>query len=157
MANVRCRKDTGLLLLDFRYMGQRCREHTRLPDTAANRARLEKLADRMARAISQGTFVYADYFPDSSRVQAQGALVSGAAEPEVVTAHPGSGSDAKPVTPTFREFAELWFIECEPRWRQQYCAAIRATLDKILFPSFGDKPLSQISRADVLAFRALIA
>ncbi len=37
MANVRCRKDTGLLLLDFRYMGQRCREQTSLPDTPTNR------------------------------------------------------------------------------------------------------------------------
>lgn len=155
MANVICRKDTGLLLLDFRYLGQRCREHTRLPDTTANRARLTKLADRITKAISQGTFVYADYFPDSARAKALEGR-SGAS-PESVTdiARPGTGADA--TTPTFREFAELWFQESEPRWRQQYRLAMRATMEKILFPTFGDKRLSQITRADVLAFRAKIA
>ena len=65
MASVRCRSDTGLLLLDFRYRGQRCREQTMLPDTPANRSRLEKLAERVERTINQGTFRYADFFPSS--------------------------------------------------------------------------------------------
>lgn len=33
MASVRARKDTGLLLIDFRYRGERCREQTLLADT----------------------------------------------------------------------------------------------------------------------------
>lgn len=155
MANVICRKDTGLLLLDFRYLGQRCREQTRLPDTTANRARLTKLADRITKAIGQGTFVYADYFPDSSRAK---AFVSGNKNlSEPMDSTDRSESCSETITPTFREFAELWFVESEPRWRQQYRVAIRATMEKILFPTFGDKRLSQITRADVLAFRAQIA
>lgn len=155
MANVSCRKDTGLLLLDFRYQGKRCREHTRLPDTTANRARLGKLADRIAKAIGQGTFVYADYFPDSSRARVPGGGDTGIGGSTTHVARSPTETDS--TTPTFREFAEVWFRESEPRWRQRYRLAIRATLDKILFPSFGDKHLSQIGRADVLAFRAQIA
>lgn len=155
MANVICRKDTGLLLLDFRYLGQRCREHTRLPDTTANRARLTKLADRITKAISQGTFIYADYFPDSSRAKKMDG--GSRASPESVADIAESATHTEDVTPTFREFAELWFVESEPRWRPQYCLAIRATMENILYPSFGEKRLSQISRADVLAFRAQIA
>lgn len=155
MANVICRKDTGLLLLDFRYLGQRCREQTRLPDTTANRARLGKLADRITKAIGQGTFVYADYFPDSSRAKKMDA--GSRALPESVTDIAQSDTHPEDVTPTFREFAELWFVESEPRWRLQYRLAIRATMENILYPSFGEKRLSQISRADVLAFRAQIA
>jgi len=49
--------------VDFRWQGHRCREHTLLPDTPGNRARLESLAKRIERAIQQGTFRYADFFP----------------------------------------------------------------------------------------------
>ena len=36
MASIRCRKESGMLMLDFRYRGKRCREQTLLPDTPAN-------------------------------------------------------------------------------------------------------------------------
>lgn len=158
MASIRCRKDTGLLLLDFRYAGQRCREHTLLLDTPANRARLQKLVDRVERAINQGTFVYAEFFPDSSNA----TLVAtpdggGSAALQAAGAH-GAGQvhNAYP-TPTFTEFAELWFLESVPRWRRVHREAIRATLDRIITPYFGPKRLAEITRADLLGFRAEIA
>jgi integrase len=43
------------------------------------------------------------------------------------------------------------------RWRKQYRQSIRDSLDKIIFPALGGKRLDQISRADVLGFRAEIA
>ena len=59
MASVNVRKESGLLYLDFRYRGTRCREQTLLEDTPANRERLEKLLRRMERSIADGSFVYA--------------------------------------------------------------------------------------------------
>ena len=55
------------------------------------------------------------------------------------------------------EFAEIWFEESTPRWRDRYQASMRDTLEKYLFPAFGEKPLGQITRGDLLAFRAEFA
>ena len=150
MAKVFCRKDTGLLLLDFRWQGQRCREHTLLPDTPANRARLDALARRIERAIQKGTFCYADFFPDSRRAK---SIPSGPKE----TYSTESGSAANGGTPLFSEFAETWFAESEPRWRKRYRRCMRDTLDRIFVPYFGNRHLGEITKADLLAFRAEIA
>ena len=47
MGSVRQLSGRGTLFLDFRYLGQRCREYTALPDTPANRKRLEKALARI--------------------------------------------------------------------------------------------------------------
>jgi integrase len=155
MASVRARKDTGLLLIDFRYRGARCREQTLLPDTPANRNRLGKLAERIERAISRGEFAYADFFPDSPRAKSgSGDSPSAIAEPSPVSA---VASDVRSDLPTFGEFAELWFTETEVRWRKHHRRTMRDTLDKIFLPTFGAKRLGEVSRADVLGFRAEIA
>lgn len=58
MASIRVRPETGLLLLDFTWRGHRFREHTALPDTPANRKRLQKVLDRIEAEIAAGTFDY---------------------------------------------------------------------------------------------------
>src|SRR5690348_4984658 len=108
MASIRRRKESGMLMLDFRYHGNRCREQTLLPDTPANRARLQALGTRIERAINQGTFRYEEFFPDSRRAHATPVADS---------------TEMMPVlgaTPLFGEFAETWFAESEPRWRKRY-------------------------------------
>ena len=45
MAGIRSRYNK--LVVDFRYMGVRCRETTNLVDTPANRKKLEKVIERM--------------------------------------------------------------------------------------------------------------
>lgn len=153
MASIRVRKDTGQLLLDFRYRGERCREQTLLPDTAANRARLQKLADRIEKAINQGSFIYADFFPDSRRTRSRQVVDASAQLPD-----DGSARERdERAYPAFADFAELWFIESTPRWRSRHQAAIRDALDKIILPFFGAQPLSRIDRAMLLAFRAEIS
>ena len=67
MASVNVRN--GLLYLDFRYKGRRCREYTKLADTVAHRKRLEKVGTRIEAEITLGTFVYRNYFPDSKRAE----------------------------------------------------------------------------------------
>ena len=65
MPSIRSRTDNGLLFIDFRYQGQRCREQTLLPDTPTNRKKLEKVLAKIEAEINAGTFVYANYFPNS--------------------------------------------------------------------------------------------
>ena len=158
MASIRTRKDNGQLFLDFHYRGKRCREQTLLLDTTTNRTRLEKLAKRVESAINQGSFNYADFFPDSPRAKMFDAMDEIQSSSSIAAPLQGQIPAMTPTqTPTFNEFAELWFLESEPRWRKQYRVAIRHTLDRYLFPYFGDKRLADISRADLLGFRAVIA
>jgi integrase len=148
MVNVLCRKDTGLLLLDFRWQGQRCREHTLLPETPTHRARLELLARKIDRAIQQGTFRYSDFFPNSRRALAMGPESH---TPTEVTLTPAV------IAPLFSVFGETWFSESQPRWRKRYRECMRDTLDRIFYPFFGSKRLDEIAKGDLLAFRAEIA
>ena len=97
--------------------------------------------------IRRGTFDYAALFPDSPRSK----RFDGDDAPSPATAkgdHP---------TPTFAEFAELWVIESGPRWRAQYRTEVRKTLDAIILPGLGDKPLAVIDRGHLLGFQAQIA
>lgn len=150
MVKVRVRPETGNLYLDFGYRGARCREYTALPDTQPNRHQVQGLARRIERDLRSGAFEYGRYFPDSPR----------ASQSPTVVGAPTSSSAPKPSTSTaltFREFAETWFKESEPRWRNRYHAAVRDVLDKHLLPCFGEKPISEIGRADILGFRAEFA
>jgi integrase len=65
MGSVRARRENGLLFLDFRYQGQRCREQTMLADTPANRKRLEKALHAIEQEIAADTFDYEKRFPGS--------------------------------------------------------------------------------------------
>lgn len=148
MASVRARKDNGLLLIDFRYRGERCREQTLLPDTAANRTRLESLAARIERAINSGAFRYADYFPNSRRARDESS--------EITPEGPSTPTE-RPDIPTFGDFAKQCIKESAPRWRKRYLLEITHLVERTLIPRFGEKRLDQISKADVLAFRADLA
>lgn len=150
MASIRGRKDNGMLFFDFRYQGVRCREQTALPDTVANRRRLQKLLERIQEEISVGTFSYERYFPNSNLVQRfnRGGSPLSRMQEEVVLPPKG------PTTPLFKDFAEVWFSEKEVEWRNSHKAAIRRELNTTLIPEFGDKEVGQISKAEVLAYRA---
>lgn len=63
MGSINERQDT--LFFDFRYRGQRCREYTKLSDTAANRKRMQVALDKIEADISMGMFDYAKVFPGS--------------------------------------------------------------------------------------------
>ncbi|GAC1658553.1 MAG: tyrosine-type recombinase/integrase [Acidobacteriaceae bacterium] len=147
MAKIRARTDSGMLFMDFYYRGTRCRELTALPDTAENRKKVQALLNRIQKEISQGMFDYAATFPSSPRV-AQFAVAA-----RSVTA-PGMGLST---TPLFSEFAEQWFVEMSPQWRRLHQVAVREVLNRNLLPCFGKQTVGDITKADVLAFRAEIA
>ena len=58
MGNVRIRKETGNLYLDFTYEGLRCREQTSLKDTPTNRKKVEALLNRVEAMILLDNFEY---------------------------------------------------------------------------------------------------
>jgi integrase len=149
MGSVRSRPETGLLFLDFKCQGRRLREQTALPDTVANRKRLVKVLERIETEIALGGFDYQKTFgkalPDKAAQQE-----SDAEQLTLLQTPPTS-------TPRFKEFSEQWYTESVVTWRRSYAITQRGTLDKYLIPFFGDKALGQITKADVLAFRAEVA
>lgn len=153
MGSIRSRPENGALFMDFKYQGRRMREQTMLPDNIANRKRLQKALDRIEIEIDLGSFDYAKTFgkPLSEPTETSDvvALLSG---------HQISTSTIRPHgSQLFRVFANQWFTESEVTWRRSYIITQRGALDKYLLPWFGDMAISQITKADVLAFRASIA
>ena len=133
----------GYLLVDFRYRGIRCRERTRLADTQPNRRKLQRVVERVEAEILLKTFNYANYFPNSPRVRQFQDIDRRVAR-------------AVKSIPTFGEFAEAWYVESAVGWRHSYREMVRNVIDHHLLPTFGDRLLDEISKADVLQFRAAL-
>ncbi|ENO76870.1 integrase [Thauera sp. 63] len=155
MGSIRKHSQTGFLFFDFRYQGVRCREYTALPETALNKKKLEKVLSAIEADIAAGTFDYRRFFPGSKNAAkfdpAPGGMVGSATA--AVVALPSAAASV-PSTPLFKDFAETWYAEKEVEWRRSYRTTIRRELDRALIPKFGEKEVGQISKADVLAYRA---
>ena len=166
MGSIRTRKESGCLFIDFRYRNERCRELTALPDTSANRKRLEKILEKIEIDIAAGSFDYRRYFPASRNaakfeqapmaeaVSALGAVLAGV---EVSIRNAANADQYRVQSPLFKDFAEIWYAEKEIEWRRSHKKRIREDLSKILIPRFGEQAVGQITKADILAFRAQLA
>lgn len=160
MGSVRKREDNGLLFIDFRFRGIRCREQTALPENTINRKKVQKVLERIEAEIASGSFEYRRYFPGSKNAVKFDSVEEAPNAISVVATNVGLviGVQAPSVNmPLFREFAETWFAEKEVEWRKSHRISTRADLDRLLKPHFGDKVVSQITKADVLTFRAALA
>jgi integrase len=153
MGSIRSRPESGALFMDFKYQGRRMREQTMLPDNIANRKRLQKALERIETEIDLGSFDYEKTFGKplnepiySSELKVrQNGSVGGAA------------AERPHAEQLFHVFANQWFTESEVSWRRSYVITQRGALDKYLLPWFGNMVISQITKADVLAFRASLA
>lgn len=154
MVNIRTRPESGCLFLDFRYRGIRCREQTTLQDTPTNRRTLESLANRIKREIAKGSFDYRAFFPDSPRAAQFDQEGMGQPADAATSLHVRAAETPRSASPTLGEFAETWYQENLPRWRGTHAETIRGTLDQHILPHFKLRPLAQITRAELLAFRA---
>ena len=155
MGSIRKHGQTNALFFDFRVAGERCREYTALSDTAANRKKLKKILEQIEADVDAGTFNYRQFFPNSRQAAKFDQVVG--ATGSVVNATPKASSIEASATPLFKEFAEIWYGEKEIEWRRSHKTLIRNELDRSLIPEFGDREVGQISKADVLAFRAKLA
>jgi integrase len=60
-------------------------------------------------------------------------------------------------TPELRTFADTWLTNHAIEWRRSHIRVLRSTIDGHLLPHFGEQPIGQISKADILAFRTKLA
>lgn len=148
MSSIRVRSN-GKLFFDFRYLGERCREQTTLPDTVANRRKMEGVLKKIEGEIALNTFDYARYFPGSAMV----ARFAELSRPAVADIDPMPVTAPRSNTPLFRDFVATWKAEKEVEWRRSYRKAVESMLETHLMPAFGDMPIGDIDRAALLAFR----
>ena len=156
VAKVTARKETGKLVIDFTYRGVRCREQTALADNSANRRRAGLVLARLKSAIADGSFRYSEFFPGSALVVRFEKLQVSVAQGELPEAHSGGASGVVPdkaPTPAFRDFVSDWMRNHEVEWRRSHIKVLKSTVDGHLVPYFGDKPVGQITKSDILAFR----
>lgn len=145
MASIRNRSDNGLLFLDFCVDGIRYREQTLLQDSRQNRRRLQALLDKIEAEIKLGTFDYAAHFPNGKHIDAFAAR-------KAALDFGTSGT-----LPTLGEWADTWFNENLVRWRSATRESNLGAIEKHLKPRFGDRPISAVTKPDVLAFRGELA
>jgi integrase len=165
MASLRTRD--GYLFFDFRFEGRRCREYTHLPDTPENRASLLVKLEKLSTDIERGTFSYSSAFPNSPKLSriANGLIGSRAQSgpapqgPGLTTYGPEPLGPRGPrhLTPQLSAFADLWFAESQVSWRATYKTTVRDILDSHVLPHFGNQRVSEITRAEILSFRVLVA
>jgi integrase len=147
MSKIRARKETGMLYFDFNYLDQRCREQTSLPDTPANRRNMEKVLEKIDAELTLGSFDYMAYFPASKKAaQLAGAQKVMASKPAV--------NAARIEVPYFEPFANTWLMENRVRWRIATIEGQEGLLRRHILPRFGSCRLNEITKADVLEFRA---
>lgn len=159
MGSIRVRKESGLLFIDFRYRGQRCREQTLLADTPPNRKLLEKLLAKIEAEISAGTFDYESRFPNSRRFQEPPLKSVASPSTEPATAPQRSSIVVAPVpsSPTLAVFADQWMRDHEVEWRRSHIKVLQSTIDGHLLPALGDREVASISKADILTLRTKLA
>ncbi|MGY5612498.1 Arm DNA-binding domain-containing protein [Vibrio brasiliensis] len=137
------------LVLQFRYKGQRCREQTQLPDTAANRKRLTNLLKRIEAEIIIDTFDYEKYFPNSNAVAKFKVL-----DTRKQTAKQYFESVD---SPKVKDFADIWMSEKKIEWRKGHYQDVEGILNKYIIPTFGNKKISAITKQQILGFRSTLA
>lgn len=140
MASINSRN--GKLYVDFRYIGQRCREQTLLADTKPNRKRLENFVSRMEADIQLGSFRYENYFPQSKKLEKFQSL-------ELMK----STNSHKDSSSGFNSFSKVWIEEKKPEWRDSQINNVADIFRIYLIPHFGNVPLNTISKAKIMVFR----
>ncbi|RME56694.1 site-specific integrase, partial [Candidatus Parcubacteria bacterium] len=101
-------------------------------------------------AIATNTFIYEEFFPGSKRAKRF-------AEEETVQAKRLVKQEKVTETPSFEDFALQWYGEHELEWRASYKRTLKSTLNRYLIPYFGERAVGEITKADILAFRASLA
>lgn len=143
MATIRSR--SGKLVIDFRYMGKRCRETTIFTDTPKNQAKLKKIVERIEAEILIGTFKYDQYFPKSHKLE------------EIQLIENRSTNLRLTSVPLFSDYTKEWITLKEIEWRESYKQKVNIVITKYLEIFFGKKYLDQITKTDLLRFRASLA
>ena len=139
MATINTRNNK--LIIDFRFNGSRYREQTKLPDTAANRKRLDRVIKKLDGEIEAGTFDYETFFPNRDKKRPP-------TKPRINT--------RKISTISLTEFFELWFNENKSVWSTSHTGNTLFNMQRYILPNVGTSDVSTIHRSEILALRAEI-
>lgn len=120
--------------IDFRYRGVRCRERLNLPPTPRNLNYATNLRGKILTEIAQGTFDYAQHFPDSTR-----ALKFSATPGRHITVAKGLAD---------------WYESKVPELEHSTLIGYARIIDNVLVPRIGHLSLRECNRQTV---KALIA
>lgn len=134
MSSIRSRG--GKLVFDFSYQGKRCRETTKLKDCPKDKKLAEEILSRIEAEILLGQFEYGKYFPKSKKL----------------TKFQNVSISLKGCM-TYAEFYKLWLAENSAPWRPATLTTIEGFMDKYILPVFGEVPLNEITKSDLLLFR----
>lgn len=160
MGSIRTRQENGLLFLDFRFEGKRCRELTPLTNTATNRRKLSKKLEQIEFEIKTGSFDYLKHFPTSNqaaRLSPEMQLRVQKTEIPATSGDIASGGAPSDNTPLFMDFVQEWYAINEITWRESHKVNIKGIIQKHYLPFFGNKRVGQITRLDILQFRTSLA
>ena len=118
---------------------------------------MQRLMDAIEERISLDTFNYRDFFPNSKHAAKFEQVTPEFAVTQMTQAVAGVRSGTAKPTPLFKDFAETWYAEKSIEWRASHKKTIRDDIDKRLIPRFGEMAVGNITKADLLSFRADLA
>src|SRR5690554_2972960 len=130
MANIRLRKDTGKLYIDFHIKGVRFREYTSLTDSVPNRKKLERLAQKIEASLVLGDFRYEEYFPSSSNIKRAAKIGMIGVESKQAIETELLAMKENDSTPKFKEFVEQWYLEKNNQWGKFQLSCFRLILER---------------------------
>ncbi len=125
---VRADSDTSITI-DFAYKGVRCRERLKIAPTPSGLTRADRFRSAILHAIEQGTFDYAETFPDSPR-RFQFMQQAGAGYP-------------------LATWLETWVERKRPHLKASTWDDYRKIVYHTLIPAFGSIYLPDLKRAAV--------
>lgn len=171
MGSIRTRAESNALFFDFRYRSIRCKELTKLKPTKANIFRLEAIMKTIQKEIDEETFSYRKYFPNSKRADlfesaapcttstTNEELLAGAQVAALEMRNTGAKQAIINIDgmPSFSEFSDLWFTERQISWKRSTQGKVKDILVKHLVPRFRGRRVHEISKADILSYRGLLA
>lgn len=141
MATVRVRPETEKLYIDFRYLGLRCREQSKLTNTKKNFSKLKKLSKIVDAEITLGTFDYSKTFPHSKSLDKVCQKIS----------------QQKNYVPSFKVYVKQWLKNKRPGWKQSHYKSIKSIVKSYLLEEYNNKYLDKISKTDLLEFRTYLS
>lgn len=113
--------------IDFSYQGRRCRETIKLPPTKPNLLHASRKRSAILHAIGQGTFNYAEYFPESRHASTLGKLTK----------------------KTVKEALEDFLRSPRRRYEASTLRGYQSAIYHHLIPALGDIPIRKLTANDI--------
>ncbi len=126
-------RSAGSITIDFRYRGKRCRETLRLQPTPGNLKKAANFRARIIDAIEQGTFDYAQTFPNSKNAEKFPRIL-----------------DSR--NRTVADYVRQWLTEKQPLLKHSTFREYQRTMEYSIIPAVGQFLLVDLRRSDVRAW-----